>query len=140
MKILLPSDGSRFSTNAAKYLSKHFTIFGKRPDVLVLNVDAQLSRSVAIELGADEVARYHAQNSAAALKPVSSLLQRAHVKYREKALVGDPASMILEVAVKEKCDLVVMGSHGRTALKSLFLGSVALKVIADGRVPVLVVR
>jgi len=56
------------------------------------------------------------------------------------ALVGNPASTILEVAVKKKCDLIVMESHGRNALKSLFLGSVALKVIGDGRVPVLVVR
>lgn len=138
MRILLASDGSRSSTNAAKYLVKH--LLREKPDVLVLNADAPLSRSVAIELGSDEVARYHAENSVAALKPVLSLLQRARVKHREKSLVGDPASTILEVAVKEKCDLIVMGSHGRNALKSLFLGSVALKVIADGRVPVLVVR
>jgi len=35
---------------------------------------------------------------------------------------------------------IVMGSHGRGALKRLFLGSVAVKVLSESRVPVLVVR
>ena len=55
-------------------------------------------------------------------------------------MIGDPASMIVDVAKGGKFDLIVMGSHGRGALGSLVLGSVTAKVIAQCTIPVLVVR
>jgi nucleotide-binding universal stress UspA family protein len=51
-----------------------------------------------------------------------------------------PASAIIETAKSRGCDLIVMASHGRRGLKKLFLGSQASEVLADGSVPVLVVR
>jgi len=51
-----------------------------------------------------------------------------------------PATAIIERAKSGGCDLIVMGSHGRRGLKKLFLGSQTSEVLADGSVPVLVVR
>jgi nucleotide-binding universal stress UspA family protein len=51
-----------------------------------------------------------------------------------------PATAIIETAKSRGCDLIVMGSHGRRGLKKLFLGSQTSEVLADGSVPVLVVR
>jgi nucleotide-binding universal stress UspA family protein len=51
-----------------------------------------------------------------------------------------PASAIIETAKSGGCDLIVMASHGRRGLRKLFLGSQTLEVLADGSVPVLVVR
>ena len=51
-----------------------------------------------------------------------------------------PASAIIETAKSKGCDLIVMASHGRRGLKKLFLGSQTSEVLADGSVPVLVVR
>lgn len=51
-----------------------------------------------------------------------------------------PATAIIETAKSGGCDLIVMASHGRRGLKKLFLGSQASEVLADGSVPVLVVR
>ena len=51
-----------------------------------------------------------------------------------------PAAAIIETAKSRGCDLIVMASHGRRGLKKLFLGSQTLEVLADGSVPVLVVR
>jgi nucleotide-binding universal stress UspA family protein len=51
-----------------------------------------------------------------------------------------PASTIIETAKSKGCDLIVMASHGRRGLRKLFLGSQASEVLADGSVPVLVVR
>jgi nucleotide-binding universal stress UspA family protein len=50
-----------------------------------------------------------------------------------------PATAIIETAKSRGCDLIVMASHGRRGLTKLFLGSQTSEVLADGRVPVLVV-
>jgi len=51
-----------------------------------------------------------------------------------------PATAIIETAKSNGCDLIVMASHGRRGLKKLWLGSQTSEVLADGSVPVLVVR
>ena len=51
-----------------------------------------------------------------------------------------PATTIIETAKSRGCDLIVMGSHGRRGLRKLLLGSQTSEVLADGSVPVLVVR
>ena len=51
-----------------------------------------------------------------------------------------PATAIVETAKSRGCDLIVMASHGRSGLTKLLLGSLTSKVLADGNVPVLVVR
>ena len=47
---------------------------------------------------------------------------------------------IVQTASDEGADLIVIGSHGRTGLARLMLGSVAAKVVAESPVPVLVTR
>jgi nucleotide-binding universal stress UspA family protein len=51
-----------------------------------------------------------------------------------------PADAIVAVAESDKCDLIVIGSHGRGAFRSLLLGSVTSRVLALCAVPVLVHR
>jgi len=51
-----------------------------------------------------------------------------------------PATAIIETAKSKGCDMIVMTSHGRRGLSKLFLGSQTSEVLADGSVPVLVVR
>lgn len=60
----------------------------------------------------------------------------------EAKLVEDvsAASGIVQAAQTEGADLIVVGSHGRTGIARLMLGSVAAKVVAESLVPVLVVR
>lgn len=50
------------------------------------------------------------------------------------------AKGVLECARQEHCDLIVAGSHGRTGLDNLLLGSVAVKLVTMAPVPVLIVR
>lgn len=49
-----------------------------------------------------------------------------------------PAEAILKVAAKEKCDLICMGSHGRSGIARALLGSQTQKVIENSKLPVLV--
>ncbi len=53
---------------------------------------------------------------------------------------GVPFQCILDTVEDQKIDLIVMGTHGRTGLKHVFLGSVAEKVIRLAPCPVLVTR
>jgi nucleotide-binding universal stress UspA family protein len=55
-------------------------------------------------------------------------------------LTGDPAATIVELATAEAVDLIVMGTHGRTGLRRLLMGSVAEAVIRAAPCPVLIYR
>ena len=52
----------------------------------------------------------------------------------------DTAAVIFQCALRERCDLMVLGTHGRTGLPRLLLGSVAERVARLGPLPVLLVR
>ena len=51
-----------------------------------------------------------------------------------------PATAIIETAKSRGCDLIVMAPHGHRGLRKLWLGSQTSEVLADGSVPVLVIR
>lgn len=53
---------------------------------------------------------------------------------------GDPATEILGVAKEKHCDLIVMGTHGRTGLTRLLMGSVTEDVLRKASCPVLTVK
>lgn len=56
-----------------------------------------------------------------------------------RLISGDPASTLLQTIQEGDYDLVVMGTHGRTGLSRVLLGSVAEKLVRMSRVPVLTV-
>jgi nucleotide-binding universal stress UspA family protein len=62
------------------------------------------------------------------------------VSYRHKLLFGDPAEGILQTADEVDADLIVMGTHGRTGLNRLMMGSVAEVVVRRADCPVLTVK
>jgi nucleotide-binding universal stress UspA family protein len=64
---------------------------------------------------------------------------RADVRAERRLEVGDPATEILRVAAELPADLIVMGTHGRTGLGRLLLGSVAELVVRRAACPVLTV-
>jgi nucleotide-binding universal stress UspA family protein len=66
--------------------------------------------------------------------------RRAGVTAGVALLDGNPARQIVALARKRRAALIVMGTHGRTGLRRLILGSVAARVIAAAPCPVLTVR
>jgi nucleotide-binding universal stress UspA family protein len=64
----------------------------------------------------------------------------AKVKARLEVHVGDAYEMIVDIAKKKKADIIVMGSHGRTGLTRLLMGSVTSRVIGHAPCSVLVVK
>jgi nucleotide-binding universal stress UspA family protein len=57
-----------------------------------------------------------------------------------KLAKGDPAASIIQVAEETACDLIVLGTHGRTGLRRVLMGSVAEHVMRSAPCPVLVVK
>jgi len=53
---------------------------------------------------------------------------------------GPPAETIVQTAIKQICDLVVMGTHGQGAIADVLIGSTAKWVIRQSPIPVLVIR
>ena len=78
-----------------------------------------------------------------ARRGVDGLLVRAKaagVTASDVIVAGIPADAIVALANERGADHIVMGTHGRTAMKRLFLGSVAQRVSALASCPVVVVR
>ncbi len=62
------------------------------------------------------------------------------VRFEHQLEEGDPVEQILHAAKVNQCDLIVMGTHGRTGLGRLLMGSVAEQVLRKADCPVLTVK
>lgn len=71
---------------------------------------------------------------------VAAGLRAAGLRVETRVPDGDPRSTLVELARDEKADLVVVGSHGRTGLSKLLLGSVASHVVSHAPCSVLVIK
>jgi len=79
-------------------------------------------------------------NAERGLQPFIESSRRQLVDAQPLALPGIPHKAILEAAMQNGIDLLVMGTHGRSGVSRLLLGSVAARVISSARCPVLTVR
>ena len=75
------------------------------------------------------------------LARIEAVAKKAGVAFKGIDIVDpSPADAIVRLAKKEKCELIVMASHGRRGLSRLLLGSETNHVLTRSRMPVLVVR
>ena len=126
--ILVPVDGSETSYAAVAkavgltpdpYIASEYISAGQTNDLI------ERARVSILKTLDEAKAKFQEQGVA-----VESRLLEGQVIHRE----------IARAATEMNADLIVMGSHGRTGLKKLFLGSVAQSVLGEGNVPVLIVR
>ncbi len=74
------------------------------------------------------------------LRALLSRARKAGVRARSLILNGVPHDALNRAARRHHADLIVMGTHGRTGVAKLFVGSVASRVVATSRCPVLTIR
>lgn len=74
------------------------------------------------------------------IEPVVDVARGAGLEVNEHILEGTPNERIVECAESHDADLVVMGTHGKSGLSRVLLGSTAEKVVRNSPVPVLTVR
>jgi nucleotide-binding universal stress UspA family protein len=140
MRILIPVDGSACSTAALEFIAARPFGEADRPEIDLLNVQLPIPPRAGRAVGAEFVRALHEAESSKILKPALSLLRAAHLDPAWYCRVGNPAVEIVDWAEARGADLVVIGSHGHTALKALVFGSVTQKVLASTAVPLLVLR
>jgi nucleotide-binding universal stress UspA family protein len=140
MKILLAVDGSAYSRKALAYLATHEGLCGASDELVVLHVQAPVPPRVKTLVGAAAVREYHSEEAAKVLAPVERFLKRHDVAWRTKWVVGPPGDEIVAFAQREKAQMIVMGTHGRGFVGRVLMGSVAHRVLAASKVPVLLVK
>jgi nucleotide-binding universal stress UspA family protein len=144
-KILAPTDFSEDSTLALSYavmLAQKFSA-----EIIVVHVDQPLAPVMVSELnpGLDvsTMNRIAEEGRLLALKELdgaTARLRESGVKARGLMRVGAPFLEIIHTAQNESADLIVMGTHGRTGLAHVLMGSVAERVVNKAPCPVLTVR
>lgn len=137
--IVVPTDGSEGAAAAAEHA---VDIAGRYDATLhalyVVDVGALSYGSAGVEVGAIETGMREA--GAAAVADVAEVTEAAGVECVTEVVEGVPHAAIVEYAEDRDADLLVMGTHGRTGIDRLLLGSVAEKVVRSSDVPVLTVR
>jgi universal stress protein A len=142
-KILYATDYSKASARAldeAVSLAKQ-----NRAELLVLHVIEPTGQYAAGEefsapelyIKMEESAEQDAERS---MQKLLRKLQQAKVKAKSLLLKGTASDQIVKTAKNRKADMIVIGTHGRTGLSKLLMGSVAGKVISMATCPVLTVR
>jgi nucleotide-binding universal stress UspA family protein len=126
LRVVIAVDGSRHGLAAVRAALALRTLFGPAPQFRILNVvDGQADAA-----GFD-----------AATAPALALFAKAKVESELVRLEGRNAGdLIVKYLGAQPADLMVMGSHGRSAFKAVLLGSVATRVAARCKLPLLIVR
>lgn len=144
-KILVATDGSTLSRKAVESAISLAATLGA--ELVALKVVPHYPQSYfegGLALQADEVSRVEAQWALDAQAIVDAIEKTAAAKgVKTTALTAKSdlvSEAIIETAKKEKCDLVVMASHGRRGIKRLLLGSETQLVLTHSHIPVLVLR
>ena len=146
-KILVPLDGSELAECALSHV-KSLVEYGVMREIILLNV-VNVSFTIPMNMR-DEINDIINNNairkdilikSKKYLELVKSRLAADGIKVKVESLEGDrPADTISDYAQKNEVDMIVIATHGYTGLKKLMLGSVALEILHESRVPVLLIR
>ena len=142
--ILIATDGSPIASKAAKAgvalasrLQAKITAYSAVEALLAVGFEGYALDPKTMEKFAEDARQMAAKRAAVVCK----MAQSAGVPCEPYVTRGStPHQGIIEAAKKRKCDVIVMGSHGRRGLQKLIMGSVTQRVLAYTRLPVLVLR
>jgi nucleotide-binding universal stress UspA family protein len=140
MKILLAVDGSAYTKKMLAYLATHAEMFGPNNAFSLITVQLPLPPRARAAVSAEEANSYYAEEAEKVTAPVVKFLKRHGIDPKIIHKVGSPGELIAKAGDSGKFDLVMMGSHGHSALGNLVMGSVATQVLAHCGVPVMMVR
>jgi hypothetical protein len=141
-KLLVATDGSKYSLAAAS----EAVGIAKRCGAALFVVSAFPSESsspfdiVHSQMQHDLISQQEMREAEKNVKDVISIAEREGVPVEGIVASGSPFEAILEAAEEKKADLIVVGSHGRTGMERLLMGSVAERVVGHAVCAVLIVK
>ena len=139
-KVLVPVDGSAYTDRVIDQLLRQLETEGPM-ELHLLNVQIPVDSGHArMFVSTEDVEAYHREEGLQALKSAREKLDASGVKYNWHVAVGHIADTIIQFAREHAIDRIVMGTHGRSALTHLLLGSVASDVSRSADVPVTLVK
>ncbi len=137
------SEDSGFALGFAEEIARRFTA-----EIILLHVDQALAPVMmspemgpVMDIGA--MTRVAEEQRVAAQKELDKIVARMRdsgLKARSMLKVGSPFLEIVRVAQADGADLIVLGTHGRTGLAHVLMGSVAERVVRKAACPVLTIR
>ena len=140
--ILVPVDGSETSYAAVAQAAELAKAFGGKITVVqVLALDPYIAAEYISATQTNDLIERARTSVLKTLEEAAAKFSDLGIPVEAKLLEGQVIHReIIREAETSKADLIVIGSHGRTGLKRLFLGSVAQSVLGEAHIPVLVVR
>jgi nucleotide-binding universal stress UspA family protein len=140
MKALLAVDGSDFTKRMLAWLAVHPELLGQPAEHVFITVIPPLPPHVTRYVDEKTERSYYEEQANAVFGPIVEFGKRHGWTMSQLAPVGRAADEIVKAAEQQHFDLIVMGSHGHSPIGSLVLGSVAQRVLASCKTPVLIVR
>ncbi len=140
MKILVAVDGSEFTRRMVAYWTAHDEWLGASHAYTVLTVVPTIPPRAAAVLDRELLHAYYADEGEKVFKPLRTFLDGQGIQATFLSKTGHVADVIAKTAEEGKFDLLMMGSHGHSELAGLVMGSVATRVLAGCKVPLLIVR
>jgi nucleotide-binding universal stress UspA family protein len=140
-KLLVPVDGSGAALRA---LHAAMTLAKLAPDSSIHLVHAheepRVYGEIAVYVTREKMAALQRKQCEAVLDRAEAEIKGSGVRYTREVLEGSLGRTIAEHAERLRCDAIVMGRHGESALADMLMGSVAQKVLHASRLPVLLLR
>ncbi len=140
--ILVATDGSKYSDAAArkaigmaKRCGSHLTVMSVVPSESISPLDIVHS-----DMHRELIAEKERKAAQCNIDGIKELAEREGVSVESIIGEGRPYEAIIETATEKKIDLIVVGSHGRSGLEKLLMGSVTERVIVLSPCAVLVVK
>ena len=140
MKVLLAVDGSPYTKHMLAFLAAHDELLKGDNQYTVLTVVPAVPSHAASFLTVTDVDGFYRDEAEKVLAPIRAFIAQQGWQAEFRHRWGSPGELIASEAESGRFDLLVMGSHGHSALANLVLGSVATRVLAQCKTPVLLVR
>jgi nucleotide-binding universal stress UspA family protein len=138
-RILIPTDGSECADSAVDHAIDIATQYDAELHVLSVVDTRDMSHS-APAISPQQVEQTLRERAESVVESVAERAADAGVETVTAVEPGVPDDVVVEYAADHDCDLVVMGTHGRTGLQRYLLGSVTERTVRRSSVPVLTVR
>jgi nucleotide-binding universal stress UspA family protein len=140
--ILIPTDGSEKAVIAASKAVELAKEQGaKLTAVVVIDPFPYIGLGEASAFGLQAYLSEAQAMATQSLDGVRAMAEAAGVPFMAETIERSAVfEGILDAATEQGCDLIVMGSHGRSGVKALILGNETQKVLTHSRIPVLVIK